>query len=100
MNKTPADLEVFGARVLATRYQQDTIGRLVVPEYTKQVSSRGTVVAIGDACQNTHVGDDIIFGRYAPFELPTKQHEDLRDIPELLIMNEEDILLRISPSKE
>ena len=100
MNKTPADLEVFGARVLATRYQSETVGRLVVPEYTKQVSTRGTVIAIGDKCENTEVGDDIIFGRYAPFELPTDTHEDLRGIPKLLIMNEEDILLRISPSKE
>ena len=94
--KTPADLVVFGARVLVTREQDDTVGRLVVPEYTKQVSTRGKVIAIGDECQNTHVGDDIIFGRYAPFTLPTETHEDLRDIPELLIMNEEDILLRIS----
>ena len=100
MNKSIADLEVFGARVLATREQDDTVGRLVVPEYTKQVSTRGRVVAIGDECQNTHVGDDVIFGRYAPFQLPTETHEDLRDIGELPLMNEEDILLRISPSKE
>ena len=100
MKKTIADLTVFGARVLATREQDDTVGRLVVPDEVKNYSTRGKVVAIGDECVNTHVGDDVIFGKYAPFQLPTKTHEDLRDIPELLIMNEEDILLRISPSKE
>ena len=100
MKKTPADLEVFGARILARRYQDEKLGSLIVPEYTKQTSLRGTVVACGSDCRDVRVGDDIIFGRYASFELPTKQHEDLRDMPEFLIMNEEDILLRITPSKE
>ncbi len=96
--KSPADLEVFGARVLVRRYQDDEIGGglLVVPEYTKQTSSRGLVVARGKDCSDLNIGDDIIFGRYAPFELPSKQHDDLRDMPELLIMNEEDVLLRIA----
>jgi co-chaperonin GroES (HSP10) len=100
MKKTPGDLEVYGARVLATRYMDDKIGEIIVPEYSKKVSLRGTVVAVGPECVLTGVGDDIIFGRYASFEMPTKYYEDLRDMPEFVIMNEEDILLRIQPSEE
>ena len=94
-NKSPADLEVFGARVLARRYMDDKIGEIYVPEYSKQTSLRGTVVAVGKECEYLKVGDDIIFGRYASFDMPTKFYDDLRGMPEFIIMNEEDILLRI-----
>jgi len=94
--KTPNDLEIFGSRLIARRWQSDEIGGIILPDVSTKVSLRGVVAAVGSGCVDIKVGDDIIFGRYAPFDLPTKSYEDLRDMPEFVIMNEEDVLLRIN----
>ena len=96
------ELEPHGYRILAKRVSDEKLGEIFIPETTKKVSLRGTVIAIGDLCEWINVGDDIFFGRYAPFELPTRYYDDLRgnEFGEILIMNEEDVLCRIVKEEE
>lgn len=93
------NLEPLGARVLVKRKADEKIGIIYIPDSAKGVSLRGDVIAVGKDCVWVKPGDDILFGRYAPFELPTKYYDDLRNseyYKEVLIMNEEDILLKIN----
>ena len=84
-------LKPHGLRILVRRKMDEkTGGEIVIPESSKKVSLRGDVIAVGEDCEWLQVGDDIFFGRYAPFELPTFYYKDLKDEGEILIMNEED----------
>ncbi len=84
----------FGQRVLVKRHADDTIGPgkiIMRAETEKKTSLEGHVIAIGPDCEWVKKGDHIIFGRYAPFELPIRDAE----YKEILIMNEPDILARV-----
>ncbi|MEX2738786.1 MAG: co-chaperone GroES [Candidatus Wukongarchaeota archaeon] len=89
------NLKPFGSRVLVKRKADEKLGEIFVPESAQGVSLRGEVMAVGSGCEWLEVGDDIFFGRYAPFELPTNYYTDLQNIGKILIMNEEDVLCRI-----
>ena len=93
-------LEPHGQRILVKRKSDEKLGEIYVPETAKMVSLRGEVIAVGSECGWISVGDDIFFGRYAPFELPTNYYSDLKDIGELLIMNEEDVLCKLRGKEE
>ena len=89
-------LNPHAQRILVRRKMDEkTGGEIFIPETTKKVSLRGDVIAIGDECEWIEEGDDIFFGRYAPFELPTHYYQDLNDIGEIMIMNEADVLCKI-----
>jgi co-chaperonin GroES (HSP10) len=77
--------------LLAKQFDADKIGELFVPNEAKRVSLRATVVAVGPLCVDTKVGDRIIFGRYAKFDVPLRGKK-WRDH---FIMNEDDILCKI-----
>lgn len=89
------NLKPYGARVLIRRKADEKLGEIYVPESAQGVSLRGEVVAVGEDCVWLELGDDIFFGRYAPFILPTNYYSDLKDRGEILIMNEEDCLCKI-----
>lgn len=93
------DLEPLGERILVERVSEDTIGSIIVPDARKQVSLRGKVLAVGKDCDWVKVGDDIFFGRFAPFTLPLEDVGENRP-KEILIMNEEDVLALIIKEKE
>jgi len=88
-------LNPHAQRILVKRKMDEKMGEIYIPESSKKVSLRGDVIAIGDDCEWIKEGDDIFFGRYAPFELPTSYYKDLKDMGEILVMNEEDVLCRI-----
>jgi len=88
-------LNPHAQRILVKRKMDEKMGEIYIPESSKKVSLRGDVIAIGDDCEWIKEGDDIFFGRYAPFELPTGYYPDLKEIGEILIMNEEDVLCKI-----
>ena len=93
-------LEPHGQRILVKRKSDEKLGEIYVPETAKMVSLRGEVIAVGEDCDWIKVGDDIFFGRYAPFELPTNYYSDLKNIGEVLIMNEEDVLCKLRDKEE
>ena len=87
-------LKPFGQRVLVKRHADDTIGPshiIVRAETEKKTSLEGHVIGVGPDCVWVKEGEHIIFGRYAPFELPVRDEE----YKEILIMNEEDILCKV-----
>jgi len=89
-------LNPHAQRILVKRKMDEkTGGEIYIPETSKKVSLRGDVIAIGNDCEWIEVGDDIFFGRYAPFELPTHYYQDLKEQGEILIMNEEDVLCKV-----
>lgn len=91
-------LRPLGRRILVRRKSDEKLGAVIIPETTKKVSLRGEVVSTGEDCVWIVEGDDIFFGRYAPFELPVNYYNDMRQMEEkeLLIMNEEDVICKIS----
>ena len=88
------DLEPLGQRILVERVSEDMVGIIHVPDAHKKVSLRGRVLAVGSDCDWVEEGDEIFFGRYAPFSLPLEDVGENRP-KELLIMNEEDVLCKI-----
>jgi co-chaperonin GroES (HSP10) len=67
-----------------------------VPDYAKAGSLRATVIAAGADCVWVEVGDTILFGRYAKFDVPLRG-EEWRDH---FIMNEDDILAKVHEKGE
>jgi len=94
------NLNPHAQRILVRRKMDEKMGEIFIPESSKRVSLRGDVIAIGNGCEWIQEGDDIFFGRYAPFELPTQYYNDLKPMGEILIMNEEDVLCRIMKEDE
>ena len=84
-------LEPLRSRLVAKQFDDDRVGSIYIPESAKRVSLRATVIAIGPECVNVSVGDTILFGRYAKFDVPLRG-EEWKDH---FIMNEDDILCKI-----
>jgi len=82
--------EPYGSRLIAKQTDDDKVGAIIVPEYSKKGSLRATVKYIGPDCTWVKPGDIIYFGMYARFDLPIRG-EEYRD---WFIMNEDDILLK------
>lgn len=87
--------EPMGTRILARQFDDDKIGEIIVPDQAKKVSLRATVIAVGPDVTWVDVGDTIIFGRYARFDLPLRDQK----YKDWFVMNEEDIILRITEDK-
>ena len=84
-------LEPMGKRLIAKQFEDDKIGELYVPDTVKKVSLRATVVAVGPDVIWVEVGDKILFGRYAKFDIPLRGDE----FKDHFIMNEVDLLAKI-----
>ena len=89
-------LEPLFNRVIAKQFDDDKIGSIYVPEHAKQGSLRATVVAIGKDCDWVEVGDTILIGRYAKFDVPLRG-EDWRNH---FVMNEDDVLCIIKETED
>ena len=85
-------LEPLRSRLVAKQFDDDKIGSIYIPDAAKQTSLRATVIACGPDCIYVKVGDTILFGRYAKFDVPLRGDE-WRDH---FIMNEDDILCKIT----
>jgi len=84
-------LKPMGTRLLAKQYEEEKIGEIIMSDMTKKMSLKAEVIAIGEDCDWIKVGDKILFGRFARFDVPFPE-SDWRDY---FIMNEEDILCKI-----
>jgi len=84
-------LEPMGKRLIAKQFEDDKIGEIYVPDTVKQVSLRATVVAVGPDVIWVEVGDKILFGRYAKFDIPLRGDA----FKDHFIMNEVDLLAKI-----
>ena len=85
-------LEPFGERIIIRQNRVEQIGSIIVPESTKDKSIVGVVVAVGPEAVWTKVGETVLFGHHAGFKLPT----DLEGYRDCRLMNEEDLLAKIS----
>lgn len=95
-------LEPLYDRVIVERIHEDEItpGGLFIPEQAKERPFRGRVIAVGAGrvlnsgqvlTPTIKQGDEIVFGKYAGSEVKI-------DGKHLLLLKEEDIFARVSPS--
>lgn len=71
-------------------------GGIIIPEEAQKGSLVGTVIVKGPDCELADLGDKILFGRYSGFELPLNSDK----FSNCLMMNEEDILCKITEYEE
>jgi len=88
------NIEPLGARILIKIVEQEakTSSGLLLPESAREKPQEGIVQAVGtadDMLTDLAVGDKVLFAKYSGTEI--KQGEDT-----LLILNEDDILARLS----
>lgn len=81
-------LRPMGDRLIAKQFDDDRIGSIIIPDSSKKTSLRATVISAGPQCDFVKVGDTILFGRFARFDLPLRD-EKWKDC---FIMNEADVL--------
>ena len=93
-------IEPRGDRILVKKVTSDKIGRIIMPDQVKKGSLRGVIVAVGERVTDYIIGDDVLFGTYAPLELQTSEHDDLKHFDDLFILNCEDIVAIISSDTE
>lgn len=82
------NLKPMGDRLIAKQFEDDKVGSIYIPDSAKQTSLRATVVAAGPQCDFVKVGDTILFGRFAKFDIPLRGEEWRSHF----IMNEADVL--------
>jgi chaperonin GroES len=87
-------LEPYGERIIVRQIKLDSIGMIVLPEQAKTKSIEGEIIAVGpDATEifDVKVGDHVLFGRHAGFDLPS----DAGGYKDCKLMNVEDLLAKI-----
>ena len=90
-------LKPLGQRVLLKRHEDSTYGSgiLVKPDTYKKATLEGFVLEVGPECRSVKVGDRVIYGQYAWWELPRTAAENFREV---LVVNEEDIIVVMEES--
>lgn len=85
-------LHLFGSRVLvkAEEVRERTKGGLYIPDTSKVPAHRGVVVAVGDGCAATRVGDVVLVGQWGAVHL-------LLDGTEYRVYFEKDIIGKLAP---
>jgi chaperonin GroES len=83
----------IGGKLLVEPLEEEkTVGGIIIPDTAKEKSQRGKIVAIGKIDEENpelKEGDTVIFDKYAGTEIEF-------DGKKYLILNKEDILLKIN----
>jgi len=87
-------LEPFGERIIVKKQIKEKVGLIHVPEARQKTSLIGEVVAVGPDADWVKVGDTVLFGRHAGFELPVE--DELDGYKDCQLMNCEDLLSLVS----
>lgn len=92
-------LDPVGERIVVRRITQEQRGGILLPEVAKRGSLVGQIVAKGPDATWVEVGDIVLFGRFAGFNLPVDGAYIGQEYSECILMNCEDVLSRIVPAE-
>lgn len=86
-------LSPFGERIIIRKQLNEKVGMIYVPEAKQKASIVGEVIAVGPEADWVDVGDKVLFGKHAGFELPV--NDELEEYRGCILMNNCDLLAKL-----